>query len=162
MDSKTHPVFALLRITVGWLLFWAFLDKLIGFGIATAPEKSWLNGNSPTLGFLKLGTTGPLKPFFESLAGNAVVDWLFMMGLLLIGLSLILGIGMRIAVYSGSLLFTLMWLSLLPPKNNPIIDDHIVYIFALLCLEKAHAGRVWGLGNWWRNTQIVKNLPFLE
>ena len=31
------------------------------------------------------------------MAGNAVVDWLFMLGILAIGLPLVLGIGVRIA-----------------------------------------------------------------
>lgn len=162
MQSKTHPIWALLRIALGFILFWAFIDKLIGFGVSTPSEKSWLNGNSPTTGFLKLATYGPFKSIFLSLAGNPIVDWLFMLGLLLIGLALILGIGMKIAAYSGSLLFFLMWLSLFPPKNNPLLDDHIIYILVLIGLEKANAGRVWGLGNWWKNTEIVKKLPFLE
>lgn len=32
------------------------------------------------------------------MAGNAVVDWLFMLGILAIGLPLVLGIGVRIGV----------------------------------------------------------------
>ena len=42
---------------------------------------------------------------------------------------------MKIATYTGSLLLLMMWLSLLPPSNNPIIDDHIIYILALFVLK---------------------------
>jgi thiosulfate dehydrogenase [quinone] large subunit len=107
---------AMLRIGMGWIFFWAFLDKLFGLGFATEASKSWLSGNSPTTGFLKFATHGPFKPFFESLAGNPIVDWLFMLGLFGIGLALILGIGLKIATQTGSLLLFLMWASLLPPE----------------------------------------------
>ena len=147
---------------MGWIFLWAFMDKLWGLGISTAPEKSWLLGNSPTSGFLSSAAYGPFSAFFHSLAGSPVVDWLFMMGLLLIGLSLILGIGVKIAGYSGTLLVMLMWLSMLPPKQNPILDDHVIYAFLLLALATAKSGRWIGFGEWWSSTSLVKKFPFLE
>ncbi|OGH40401.1 MAG: hypothetical protein A3B41_02735 [Candidatus Levybacteria bacterium RIFCSPLOWO2_01_FULL_37_26] len=147
---------------MGWIFFWAFLDKLLGLGFATETAKSWLSGNSPTTGFLKFATHGPFKPFFESLAGSTIVDWLFMIGLFGIGLSLILGIGMRIAAYSGSLLLFLMWLALLPPENNPILDDHIIYILVLMVLDRSDAGEYFGFGKSWKKTSLVKKYPLLR
>ena len=88
---------------MGWIFLWAFVDKLLGLGFATAPEKSWLAGGSPTTGFLKFAAKGPFVEIFHAMAGNPIVDWLFMLGLLLIGLALLLGIGVRIAGYSGAL-----------------------------------------------------------
>src|SRR3989344_8534176 len=98
-----------LRITLGLILLWAFLDKLWGLGFATAADKSWLLGTSPTAGFLQFAAKGPFAPLYQAMAGSLVVDLLFMLGLLLIGLSLIFGIGIRIAGYSGALLMFLMW-----------------------------------------------------
>ena len=152
----------LTRISLGFILLWAFFDKLLGLGMNTALEKSWLAGTSPTLGFLKLATKGPLAGFYQNLAGNVVVDWLFMMGLLLIGLALILGVGMKIATYSGSLLMFLMWSASFPPKTNPLIDQHIIYILVLLGLNATKAGEHLGFGKWWSNTGIVKKFPILE
>lgn len=88
--SKEQIVWILLRFALGFTLLWAFLDKTFGLGRATAPDKSWMAGGSPTAGFLKNAVQGPLADFYHSLAGNPVVDWLFMLGLLLIGLALIL------------------------------------------------------------------------
>jgi len=51
---------------------------------------------------------------------------------LLIGLSLILGVFMRMAIFSGSLMLVLMYLAVLPPEHNPIIDDHIIYSLVLI------------------------------
>ena len=153
---------ALVRIGMGWIFFWAFWDKLLGLGFATEAGKSWLAGSSPTTGFLKFAVHGPFKPFFESLAGNFFVDWLFMLGLLCIGLALILGIGMKIATYAGSLLLFLMWLSLLPPENNPFVDDHIIYILALIALSQSKAGEVLGFAKSWSKTKLVQDYPLFR
>lgn len=150
------------RIALGWTFIWAFFDKLLGLGYATQSANAWVNGGSPTTGFLKFATSGPLSDFYSGLAGNAVVDWLFMMGLLFIGGALLLGIGVRIASYAGTLLMLLMWSSRLPPENNPIIDEHIVYILVLLTLGVVKAGQYLGLGKWWANTGWVKRFPILE
>lgn len=158
---KKENIWGLLRITLGWIFLWAFLDKTFGLGFSTKAGKTWLDGASPTAGFLK-STQGPFADFFHSIAGNVVVDWLFMLGLLGIGLALILGVGVRIAAYTGSLLMILMWLASLPIKTNPIVDDHIVYILVLLTLASVGAGQYLGLGNWWKKQAFVKKNPILE
>ncbi|MFA6391855.1 MAG: hypothetical protein WCW66_03855 [Patescibacteria group bacterium] len=160
--TKAQSVWGILRITLGLILLWSFFDKLFGLGFDTVTDKSWLAGNSPTVGFLKFGTDGPLASFYQNIAGNALVDWLFMLGLLLVGMALILGIGMRIAGFSGSLMMLLLWSAVLPKVHNPILDEHIIYILVLLGLTYSDAGRFIGLGNWWQNTQLVKKYPFLK
>ena len=85
-----------------------------------------------------------------------------MLGLGLIGLAFILGIGLRIAGYGGALLVILMWSSLLPPDNNPIMDEHLIYALVFLLLPHLNAGRTLGLGEWWAKTQLVKKYPFLQ
>ena len=95
-------------------------------------ERAWLEGGSPTSGFLKFATDGPFAAFYQGLAGNTFIDWLFMLGLLGIGTALLLGIGMRIAVVSGVLLLMMMWSASIPPENNPVFDEHIVYSLALI------------------------------
>ncbi len=159
---KLQNFLAILRISMGWIFLWPFLDKLLGLGFATKAANAWASGGSPTSGFLKFATSGPLKTTFESLSGAVWVDWLFMIGLLFLGAALILGVGLRIASYTGSLLLFLMWLALLPTKNNPFLDDHIIYILVLWVLSYSDAGNFWGLGNWWGKTTLVKNYPILK
>ena len=160
-DQKTPYIFVLLRICMSLILLWAFFDKLFGLGFATNPEKSWLMRSSPTLGYLK-SSQGLLGSFYQTLAGNPVIDWLFMLGLLLIGLALLLGIGMKIAGYSGALLMLMMWSSHLLPAQNPILDDHIIYMLVFLALPQVKAGHFLGLGNSWSKTSLVKKFPILE
>lgn len=151
-----------LRLALGWLFLWAFLDKLFGLGFGTLESKSWLAGNSPTAGFLAHGAYGPFAFAFNAMSGSNIVDWLFMVGLLCIGLALLLGIGMKIATVTGSILVLLMWLALLPPKNNPFLDEHIIYFFALLALRYVNSGEYFGLGQWWNSTSLVKRFTWLQ
>ena len=84
-------VLALLRIAVGFIFLWSFLDKTFGLHYSTGPSRAWINGGTPAQSYLTGATTGkPLASFFESLAMPAM-DWLFMLGLLGIGLAFLLG-----------------------------------------------------------------------
>jgi thiosulfate dehydrogenase [quinone] large subunit len=160
MKDKERYIWAALRIGMGWLLLWPFLDKLFGLGFATASKDAWIAGGSPTFGYLKFATSGPFASLFQSLAGNPAVDWLFMLGLLFVGLALLLGIGVNIAGYSGAVMMLLLWLSRLPPENNPVLDEHIVYTIVLIGLARVKAGQWVGLGKWW--SERVKGYPFLQ
>lgn len=159
---RTEYVWASARIGLGFIILWAFLDKTFGLGFATKASKAWINGGSPTTGYLKGASTGIFQGFFNGLAGNVGVDVLFMLALLLVGIALILGIGMKIAAVSGGLLMLLLWMTNVPPASNPILDDHIIYLILLIGLMKVKAGQTLGLGKWWSNMSLVKRFPILE
>jgi thiosulfate dehydrogenase (quinone) large subunit len=160
------------RIALGWVFLWAFLDKTFALGFHTGYDEkgsldrfgdaAWINGASPTEGFLKFGADGPFKGFYNDIAGAAWADWLFMAGLLGIGLALMLGIGMRIAAGAGVLLLVMMWSVALPPENNPVVDDHIIYALVLVVLALTAAGRTLGLGKLWERLPIVQRYGFLK
>mgnify|MGYP001571159852 CR=1 FL=1 len=158
-----QKIWIALRFVLGFVFLWAFLDKLFGLGFATVAEKSWLAGVSPTTGFLQFGTSGAGASFFQALAGSVVVDWLFMLGLAFVGTALILGVAMRLAGYIGALMMILMYTALsLPPKNNPLFDEHIVYALVLIGLGTSGAGEWCGLGKWWKELELVKKWKCLE
>ena len=158
--KPTRVVLAALRVVLGFYFLWAFVDKLFGFGFATVPEKAWINGGSPTTGFLS-GVEGPFAGLFHAIAGAAWADWLFMAGLFGIGVALILGIGTRIATVSAVLLLALMYLASFPLETNPIIDDHVVYALAIAALGLLGAGDVYGLGRTWKALPIVQRKHWL-
>ncbi len=165
-------IWSLLRISLGFIFLWAFLDKLFGLGFATCRDKlgevttmcsqAWVQGGSPTTGFLKNAVTGPFADFYHNLAGNALVDWLFMLGLLVVGVGLTLGIWIRAAAFFGVLILTLMYSALLWPANNPIIDEHLVYIIALFGIFGTAEQAKWSLQTWWQTTSVAKKFPFLR
>ncbi|MEV0645421.1 DoxX family protein [Phytomonospora sp. NPDC050363] len=154
-------LFALARILLGWVFFWAFLDKLFGLGKSTPSEASWINGGSPTSGYLN-NVEGPFKGFFNSMAGQTWADWLFMIGLAGIGLALILGIGMWLAAITGTILMVFMWMASLPLTTNPFLDEHLIYAVMMLGLAFVRGGDTLGLGKPWARTGLVRAVPFLR
>ncbi len=129
-----------LRVVMALIFLWAFFDKLLGLGFATKPDAAWINGGSPTTGFLTYGVEGPFADMFKSLAGNPLVDWMFMLGLLFVGLTLLLNRFVVWGAIAGSIMMLLMWLATFPPENNPLIDEHIVYIYVLAVLALKSRG----------------------
>lgn len=162
MKINENNIWEMLRLLLSLIFLWAFFDKLLGLGFATEPNKSWLSGVSPTTGFLTNAPDGPLALLFNSLSRNILVDFLFMGGLLMTGSALLLGIGTRIACYSGILMMSLIYLSLFPPENNPLIDEHIVYIVILIGLTIRIDKQKFGFGKQWSKLNIVKKYPILQ
>ncbi len=160
--KATRYLLAGLRLALGWIFLWAFLDKLLGLGFATKTENAWINGASPTQGFLGNAVKGPFADTYRSFAGATWADWLFMTGLAGIGIALIAGIAMRIATTTGALLLVLMWTAVLPPENNPFMDDHLIYAGVLILLALTTAGHTLGLGKTWNRLPIVQRLPWLK
>jgi len=173
LSGAIRRVLAVLRMGMGFIFMWAFLDKLFALGFSTgrlegggidffADGAAALNGGSPTFGFLSFGSRGPLASFWQGLAGDTWVNWLFMGALLGLGLALLLGIGLRAVAVGGSILMLSMWSVALLPENNPFLDDHIVYALVLVVLALTAAGDTWGLGARWSRTRLVQRLPFLK
>ena len=151
---------ALLRVALGFIFLWAFLDKFFGLGYATAADKGWIDGGSPTKGLMSGVKVGPFESFFNSIAGTWWANTLFMLGLFAIGTALILGVAMKITMFAGPLLLVLMWSAEWPMAQfnsageatrsaNPFLDDHLIYALVIIVLALIGAGRVYGLGNWW-------------
>ncbi|KFD44198.1 hypothetical protein IU11_04665 [Cellulosimicrobium sp. MM] len=146
------------------VFLWPFTDKLVGLGYATPRERAWLAGGAPTQGYLENGAQGPLASTFAAMA-SPVTDWLFMLGLLGVGLALLLGIGLRVAAVSGTVLFAMLWLSQWPlaaGSNNPVVDDHVLVILLLAVLATTLAGDTWGLGRRWAALPLVRRAAWLR
>lgn len=160
-STKFKIVLGILRIFMGLIFLWAFFDKLLGLGFATTPEKAWLAGGSPTFGFLSFGVHGPLSNFYHSIAGNGAIEWLFMLGLLFIGITLTFGIMVRLGSLAGATMMLLMYSSLIPPENNPFIDEHIIYGLIMGIIAFGNAGKYFGFGNKWYNSALVQKYKIL-
>jgi thiosulfate dehydrogenase [quinone] large subunit len=114
--------------------------------------------------------SGPLTDFFAGLA-NPVVDVLFMLAMLGIGLAVILGIGLRVSAVVGSGVMLLMHLAEWPfaanaASTDPLVDYHVVYALALVALAlvalaSLSAGDTFGLGRAWRRLPIVRDQRWL-
>lgn len=172
-SSAAAKALAVLRIAYGLTFLWAFFDKLLALGYHTGYDQkgnldrfgdaAWINGGSPTEGFLSFGVPAdnPFKGTFNSMAGQAWVDWLFMLGLLGIGVALTFGIAMRIGTAAGALMYALMYAASLPLENNPVIDDHLIGVIVMAVLAFTAAASTWGLGKVWTSTELVRKYPAL-
>ena len=166
-------MWAVLRIATGLVFAWAFADKLFGLGYATASERAWLAGGSPTRGFLGNLDHGPFAAMFRGWAGAWWADWLFMLGLAGIAFALLAGVGLRIAAVAGTVMMLLMWAAEWPldrftdageptMSTNPVLDYHLLYALVMITLAVVHAGNVWGFGRAWAKLGLVARNPWLR
>ncbi|MEY9913246.1 thiosulfate dehydrogenase [quinone] large subunit [Catenulispora sp. MAP12-49] len=166
VDAKEASI-AALRIGVGFIFLWAFLDKTFGLHYSTSSKNAWIHGGSPTKGFLSHVAVGPFQSAFHSMAGNGFVDWAFMLGLLGVGGALILGVGLRVAAVSGVALVAMMWFAVYPPAQhtaagaatssvNPFVDDHVLEALALIAVAAFGTASRLGLGAWWSRLPFVR------
>jgi len=166
------------RIALGFVFLWAFLDKLIGLGFSTCRtvaddasftidamcEKAWLSGGHVTEGYLVYGgnPNSPFHDFFVNLGDDRWTDWPFMLGLLGVGVALMLGIGTKIGAWAGSAMLLFMYMTQMFPSTNPILDEHIIYILAIVAIVSLELTRQKvGLGGWWRKLPIVQKNQWL-
>lgn len=142
-----------LRFVLGFFFLWPFLDKLFGLGYVTPSGSGWVDGGQPAQGFMS-HAEGPFADFFKNISGPWA-DWVFMAGLLGIGVAVLLGAGLKIAAWSATILVFLMYLAEFPVGRdnlgftNPLVDDHWLEALGLLLVAYTFSGDKLGLGRWW-------------
>lgn len=144
----------LLRIATGWMMFYAGITKVID---STWSAEGYLKGAKTFVGFYQWLASPGMLPLV-----NFVNEW----GLTLLGISLILGVFVRLSSVLGAVLMLLYYLPILDfPYPNPhsyLVDEHIIYIFVLLLFASIRAGRVWGLESWCSNLPVCSKFPRLR
>lgn len=144
----------LLRIGMGWLMFYAGITKVLDPNWSAA---GYLTNAKTFSGFFAWFATPGILP-----VTNFVNEW----GLTLLGVSLILGISVRLSSIFGAVLMLLYYFPILqglyPNTHSFIVDEHIVYVLALLFFAAARVGRVWGLENWCSRLPICSKFPRLR
>lgn len=144
----------LLRLSMGWFMFYAGITKVID---PTWSAAGYLRGAKTFVEFYQWLVSPGILPIV-----NFVNEW----GLTLLGVSLILGIGVRLSSILGAVLMLLYYFPVLDfPYPNPhsyLVDEHIIYALTLLLLASLRAGRVWGLENWCSNLPICSKFPRLR
>jgi len=172
LTKTAAKALAVLRISTGFVFLWAFLDKTFGLGYSTPSAKSWINGGSPTKGFLSSVDVGPFQGTFHDIAGTTWANWLFMLGLLGIGVALIAGVGLRLAAGAATVMMAMMWLAEFPlaqhtsagapsMSSNPITDYHVIYALVAIVAALTYAGQTWGLGRRWTALPYVQQHRWL-
>ncbi|MDP3954483.1 MAG: DoxX family protein [bacterium] len=132
----------LLRISLGWLFFYAGITKVI-------------NPNWSAAGYL--GNAKTFSGLFSWFAQPGNIGWVSFLaewGLVLVGVSLIAGFLVRWSSLGGILLMILFYLPILAfpivGEHSYIVDEHIIYIFVFAVLALFNAGVYWGLDRIWK------------
>lgn len=143
-----------MRVSIGWMFFYAGITKVID---PTWSAAGYLKGAKTFTGFYQWLTTPDLLPLT-----NFINEW----ALTLLGVALLLGVFVRLGGVLGSVLMFLYYLPILqfpyPNAHAFIVDEHIIYIAALLVLASFRAGRAWGLETWCSNLPLCAKFPKLR
>ncbi len=150
---RSVPLF-LLRISMGWMMFYAGITKVIDPEWTSA---GYLIGAKTFTGLYQWLATPSILP-----AVNFVNEWT----LTLLGISLMLGIFVRLSSLLGVVLMMLYYFPILdfpyPTPHSFLVDEHIIYGAVLLSLANLRAGRVWGLERWCSTFPICAKFPRLR
>ena len=150
-ESTNRPWFAtafvVLRIVLGVVFLYAGITKF---------------GDWSAAGYLA-GATGPFADFFQSLAGNVIVDALNVWGALLIGLGLMTGLLVRPASFFGIVLMLLYYFAGFESNTaHGLIDEHIIYSLILVVFMAGGAGHVFGLDGLVRTNMRKQKKGFVK
>lgn len=144
MDKKNIEIWSvvLLRVSLGWLFFYAGITKVLAPAWSAA---GYLNGAKSFAEFYHFLASPAVLPFI-----NFINEW----GLTLLGVSLVLGLWMRWSIPLGMVLMLLYYLPILdfpyPNAHDFLVDEHIIYIFALATLWSLKTVREWSLDAYYK------------
>lgn len=126
-----------LRIALGWMYLYA------GFTQVTNPKwtaQGYLQGAKVFSGFYQWLASPAILPVL-----NVINEW----GLVILGISLLLGVFVRASAPLGILLMILYYVPILHfpyvGAHSYLVDEHVMYIAGLSVLWAFGAGRVFGL-----------------
>lgn len=143
MNKSSQIAIFILRFLMGWIFLYSGASKI-------------LSGTWSAAGYLKTAKTFP--GFFAWFASPENIGWVTLLnewGMLLIGISLVLGVMVR---WSSLASLFLMVLYYLPAFKFPyasehylFVDDHVIYFFLFVFFIVAEAGEYMGLDKWYKN-----------
>ena len=139
---------------MGWMFFYAGITKV-------------LNPQWSAAGYLKSAKTLPsLYAWFASSDVLPVINFINKWGLVFLGVSLLLGIFVRLSSFFGGMLMVLYYLVVLNfpyvGEHSLIVDEHIIYIAGLCVLHCFAAGQGWGLDAWCSKLPLCSRYPKLR
>ncbi len=142
-----------LRIAMGWMYFYAGITKVID---PTWTAEGYIKGAKNFTWFFQWLLSPQILP---------VVNFLNEWGLTLLGVSLILGIGVRLSSILGAILMMMYYVALpfpYPNAHSLVVDEHMIYTAVLLFFAAVRAGRTGGLEEWCSNLPICVKFPKLR
>jgi len=146
-----------LRTLIGWHFLYEGYYKLMlpGWSRAGEPLKAWSAAS-----YLK-ASSGPLAGLFQWMAESrwiSAIDWVVPVGLVIVGLSLMLGLLTQIGGYGALGFLTLFYLSAIPTSGMPqpgaegaylLVSKNLIEWAAVLVVIAFRTGEIAGLDLLW-------------
>lgn len=141
------------RLALGWLFFYAGVTKIF--------DPQW----SPKGYLLSAKTLPALYAWLASPSVLPILTVIAAWSLFLLGVSLLLGIGIKISGRLGAVLMVLFYLPILsfPLVGNHgfLVDEHVIYALALLVLSSGAMQTPWSLGSRLTKIRFFASRPHL-
>lgn len=153
LNKNTAKWLFVLRLVTGWLMFYAGITKI-------------LDPNWSAAGYLKNAQT--FGDFYNWLAQPGILDVVNFVnewGLAFLGVSLILGIAVRLSSSLGAILMILYYFPAVKfpfVEHGFLVEEHIIYAAVLAFFAVVRAGRYYGLEKWCASLPICAKLPKLR
>jgi len=143
------------RLVMAWTFLYAASHQIFVPGWTIV---GFLNNTKTFHDLFAIFTTPTMAP---------ITTYLVEYGHLLIGLSLLIGLMVRVSAAFGVLLMITYWLAhmdwpFIENTNNFVVDYHLVYAGVLVMLIVTRAGHVFGLDAWAEKLSFVKQNPVLK
>jgi thiosulfate dehydrogenase [quinone] large subunit len=152
MTKREKIVLLMLRLSMGWLMFYAGITKV-------------LNPTWTAAGYLMNAKTfAGLYAWFAQPTILPITNFMNEWGLTLLGVSLILGIGVRFSSVLGALLMLLYYFPVLEfpyVAHGFLVDEHIIYALVLVFFAAVRAGRIYGVDKVCENWPLCQKYPWL-
>jgi thiosulfate dehydrogenase [quinone] large subunit len=153
LTSFQRVALILVRTVIGWHFLYEGLYKLLlpGWTRDGARVAAW-----SAKGYLKV-STGPFAPMLHRLADSGAAPWIDLLlpvGLLLIGLSLMLGLFTQLGCWGAIGLLTMFYLSMPPTSGIPqpgaegsylLVNKNLIELLTVVALLAFRTGRIAGL-----------------
>lgn len=153
MENAQRLSLLLLRVSLGWMFFYAGITKVLNPSWSAA---GYIGAAKNFQGFYAWFLQPEVLP---------VVNFLNTWGLTLVGVSLLLGLMTRFSSFVGIMLMLLYYFVLPFPKPNAnsfIVDFHVIYVAALFVLAATRSGRFLGLDGWCASLPLCARYPRLR
>jgi thiosulfate dehydrogenase (quinone) large subunit len=125
---------------------------------------AWSKWNTPdwsAAGYLNYAS-GPFAAWFQSLAGNTVVDGLVVYGQILIGLAFLSGLFIKPAAFFGALMMMLFYVSGWTTNTaHGLVDQHVIYTLVCGLFLYGEFGHWYGLDYFVSRTKFVQSREWL-
>ncbi len=154
-NTSTRGLIFGMRLAMAWIFLYAASHQVF---VPDWSAAGFLN-STHTFHWLFAMFTGPILA--------PVVSFLVEYGHLLIGLSLLVGLGVRVSASFGIALMALYWMAhmnfpYISSTNYLLVDEHVVFALVLGLLIATSAGHVWGLDGWATRLDQVRHHKWLN